>query len=205
MVAKKKAAPAAKAAPAKKAAPKKKEAAEVVTLPVTPPPVKEEEKKEAEPVGAPLPAPDKLSATGPSAKYPFGIKITQGKHVAYERFERADTRDMRLASFGKRAEVEAVDYKPLQAPAPKAAPKGPQAVPDKPKVANINKRITEGAEVKEWRWVRSLRQGYPGFFAQGGHYKRTNRGNEFVVGEEHHFKLLADAQRFVMEKAPTTT
>ena len=82
--------------------------------------------------------------------------------------------------------------------------KKPQKV-EAPKVTNINKRITEGAEIKEWRTARSLRKDYPGFWAQGGHYKMTNRGKEFIVGEEKHFKSLTDAQKYCVSKMPTAS
>lgn len=80
-----------------------------------------------------------------------------------------------------------------------------QVVPDKPKVTNINKRITEGARIDTWRVARSLRVGMPGYFAQGGHYQATNRGNSFIVGEEKHFSELRAAQEYANSRLPTAS
>jgi hypothetical protein len=85
---------------------------------------------------------------------------------------------------------------------PKPAPK-PELVPKAPApVENINRRVTEGAEVKEWRTARSLRVKQPGYFAQGGYYKKGPRGNEFVVGEERHFTNLRECQEYCNSRRP---
>jgi len=87
------------------------------------------------------------------------------------------------------------------------APQGIAVVPPpkgkkQTEVSNINKRITEGARIDHWRTARSLRKGYKGFFAQGGHYVKTNRGNEFIVGEEKFFDSLTAAQEYAKSKLP---
>ena len=88
--------------------------------------------------------------------------------------------------------------KPAAAP---AAPKSDTALaPTKTKPAN--RRITPGAEIREWRVVPSLRESQPGYFLQGGHFKRTSRGNSFIVGEEHHFKTHEEAKKALAAKKP---
>jgi hypothetical protein len=88
--------------------------------------------------------------------------------------------------------------KPAAAP---AAPKSDTALaPTKTKPAN--RRITPGAEIREWRVVPSLRESQPGYFLQGGHFKKTSRGNSFIVGEEVHFVELKKAKEALAAKNP---
>lgn len=83
---------------------------------------------------------------------------------------------------------------PPIAPAPPAV-KLPPAPP-------VNRRITPGAKVTDWRVVRSLRASNPGYFLQGGHFQKTSRGNSFIVGEEFHFTELKKANEALAQKVP---
>lgn len=68
--------------------------------------------------------------------------------------------------------------------------------------APINKRITPGAHVDEWRIARSLRVGKPGFFLQGGYIEKKNGKKFFRVAEEEYFKSLHDAKKAHVAKLP---
>ena len=184
----------------------KKKGVGVVSMPApkeAPPEPKTEEPPTATPVESAeilpdLPKMSTLSATGPSAKFPYGIRIKSGGKTAYERFKTAEARDLRLGALGKREEVAAVDHSAAQAE-PEAPVKGPVAVPS-PKSRKTdpgaNKRITPGAKISEWRPVKSLRKAEPGFFAQGGHYVQDGGLKRFIVGDEKLFSTMAAAAEF---------
>ena len=95
---------------------------------------------------------------------------------------------------------------PAAAAPPAAAPKMEPPVPPAPAVKlpppPANKRITPGAKITDWRVVRSLRAGKPGYFLQGGHFQKTSRGNSFIVGEEFHFTELKKANEALAQKLP---
>jgi hypothetical protein len=93
---------------------------------------------------------------------------------------------------------------PALAAPPAAAPKAEQPGPPTVKLPAppVNRRITAGAAVTDWRVVRSLRAGKPGYFLQGGHFQKTSRGNSFIVGEEFHFTELKKANEALAQKVP---
>lgn len=157
---------------------------------------------------------------GPNETYPFGIQFTTSKGFSYERFKTAKIRDKRLSVVGKSESVCAVKYTP-----PGGIPKAP-VVPESAQVTEgapgaggkkpgptlikggtgqiqeVNKRITPGAHIEEWRIARSVRVGKPGFFLQGGHYEKSNGHARFIVGEEEHFTDLRKAKEAKVAKLP---
>jgi hypothetical protein len=148
---------------------------------------------------------------GPNETYPFGIQFTTSKGFSYERFKTAKIRDKRLSVVGKSESVCAVKYtppggipKPAAAPAPVAPTKpGPTLIKGGTgQIQEVNKRITPGAHIEEWRIARSVRVGKPGFFLQGGHYEKSNGHARFIVGEEEHFTDLRKAKEAKVAKLP---
>jgi hypothetical protein len=86
-------------------------------------------------------------------------------------------------------------------PAPVAAPE--PIVVTAPVVAEpVSKRVTVGAEVKEYRIVASQRKGLVGVFLQGGHYAgvAANGRNSFVVGVELFYADRKEAAAALAER-----
>jgi hypothetical protein len=127
---------------------------------------------------------------------PMSKKNTKKSPVAVDR-KSAAAGDTKKSGF----RIEGSPVVPLVAPARKAIDAKPPATPQVSKPLE-NRRITAGAEIKEWRIARSLREKQPGYFLQGGHFKRTSRGNSFIVGEEHHFKTHEEAKKALAAKKP---
>ena len=82
---------------------------------------------------------------------------------------------------------------------------GPKLVPAAEGATPINKRITPGAHVDEWRIARSLRVGKPGFFLQGGFIEKQNGKKFFRVAEEEHYISLNKAKEALVAKYPAAT
>lgn len=76
----------------------------------------------------------------------------------------------------------------------KATPAPTTAPAPEPGVTPISKRITPGAKIETWRIARSARVGQPGYFVQGGNYKKGPKGKEFTVGAEEYHKVISTAQ-----------
>jgi hypothetical protein len=64
-----------------------------------------------------------------------------------------------------------------------------------------NKRITPGTPTKEWRIRKSQRVGQPGFFVQGGEYRKVGSENQFFVGVEHNVATMDAAKAKLAEVA----
>lgn len=146
---------------------------------------------------------------GPNADYPFAIKFTTATGASYERYKTAKVRDKRLAVVGKSEAVEVVNFTAPAPPQPGpdqkptlVAGKAPKKKEPGSDVTQINKRITPGAHVDEWRVARSLRVGKPGFFLQGGYIEVVNGKKFFRVAEEEYFKSLTDAKTAMVAKLP---
>jgi len=69
-----------------------------------------------------------------------------------------------------------------------------------PATQNVNKRITPGTPINEWRVVKSLRAEFKGWFLQGGMFKPGPRGNQFFVGAEERYLELAAAKEALKNK-----
>ena len=71
-----------------------------------------------------------------------------------------------------------------------------------PKTPPVNKRLTPGAHVAEWRIARSLRVGKHGWFLQGGYIEMKAGRKMYRVAEEEFFKTLDKAKEALVKKYP---
>jgi hypothetical protein len=78
----------------------------------------------------------------------------------------------------------------------------PEPVVTAPVAEALSKRITPGAEVKEYRIVVSQRRGQSGWFLQGGHFSgvAANGRNSFVCGVELFFADRKEAAAALAER-----